>query len=143
MPKITEYGKTFRDWEGLLGACAQNASLLPGVESLKTALEALLNQARDLKLGQEAFTGQRKATTERLQQVVSDGREAARKLRALVLSQIGSRTELLSAFGISPIRTKTRKKESDLPPPVGPSPKPPEPEVKMAGQEAPRNPTSR
>ena len=119
MPKITEYGKTFRDWEGLLGACAQNAGLLPTVEPLKTALEALLNQARELKLEQEGFAGQKKGVTERLQKSVADGREAARKLRAHVLSQIGSKTEVLSAFGISPIRKKARKvKPAEEPPPA-------------------------
>lgn len=113
MPKITEYGKTFRDWEGLLGACAQHAAALPAVESLKTALEALLNQARELKVTQEGFAGQKKGVTEQLQKTVSDGREAARKLRAHVLSQMGSKTEVLSAFGISPIRKKTRKAPVD------------------------------
>jgi hypothetical protein len=118
MPKITEYGKTFRDWEGLLGACAQNASLLQGGDALKTALEAFLNQARDLKLEQEGFAGQKKAVTERLQKMVTDGREAARKLRAHVQSQIGTKTELLSAFGIAPLGKKGKKKPLEVRPPA-------------------------
>jgi hypothetical protein len=118
MPKITEYGKTFRDWEGLLGACAQNASSLQGGEALKTALETLLNQARELKVEQEGFAGQKKAVTERLQKTVTDGREAARKLRAHVQSQIGTKTELLSAFGIAPSGKKGKKKPTELKPPA-------------------------
>ena len=122
MPKITEYAKTFRDWEGLLGACSQNASLLPTVEPLKVALETLLNQSRDLKLEQEGFAGQKKAVTERLQKTVTEGREAARKLRAHVQSQIGTKTELLSAFGIAPIGKRGKKKPLEVRPPIASEP---------------------
>ena len=124
MPGITAYAKIFRDWEGLIGSCQQHAGLVPGVEALRTELEALLAQARDAKVLQESLTGSRQATTQRLQEMVADGREVARKIRHFVRVPLGSRSELLAAFGIKPTRPKLRKTR---PGEVLPPPKPGEP----------------
>ena len=109
MPQITEHAKIFRDWEGLIGSCLLNANLLVGVEPLRTGLETVLAQAREAKLLQESLAGSRMATTQRLREMVVDGRELARKIRYFVRIQTGSRSELLSVFGIKPTRPKLRK----------------------------------
>jgi hypothetical protein len=109
MPEITAYAKIFRDWEGLIGSCTQHASLVAGVEPLRTELEALLAQAREAKVLQESLNGSRQATTQRLLEMVADGRELARKIRFFVRVPLGSRSELLSAFGITPNRSRFRK----------------------------------
>jgi hypothetical protein len=121
MPEITAYAKIFRDWEGLIGSCTQHASLVAGVEPLRTDLETLLAQAREAKVLQESLTGSRQATTQRLLEMVADGRELARKIRFFVRVPLGSRSELLSAFGITPNRPKRRKTRPGevLPPSVG------------------------
>jgi hypothetical protein len=41
--------------------------------------------------------------------MVADGRELARKIRFFVRVPLGSRSELLSVFGIKPNRSKLRK----------------------------------
>lgn len=109
MAKITAYGKVFRDWEALLGACQQNAALLPGFESLKTEMETLLARARDLKIEQENLNGARKDATQRLRQLLDDGRETARKIRGFIQGHLGSKSERLSQFGISPNGRRSRK----------------------------------
>ena len=109
MPEITAYAKIFRDWEGLIGSCQQHASLVPGVESLRAELEAILAQVKEAKVLQESLTGSRLATTQRLKEMVVDGRELARKIRFFVRVPLGSRSELLSAFGVKPNRSKLRK----------------------------------
>lgn len=109
MAKITAYGKVFRDWEALLGACQQNAAQLPGFEALKAEMETLLAQARQLKIEQEDLNGARKDRTQRLLQLVEDGRETARKLRAFVQVHLGSKSERLSQFGIAPKGRKSRR----------------------------------
>ncbi len=109
MPEITAYAKIFRDWEGLIGSCIQHASLIVGVEPLRTELESVLTQAREAKVLQESLTGSRQATTQRLQEMVADGRELARKIRFFVRVPLGSRSELLPAFGIKPNRSRFRK----------------------------------
>jgi hypothetical protein len=122
MPEITAYAKIFRDWEGLIGSCAQHASLVAGVEPLRTELETVLAQAREAKVLQESLAGSRQATTQRLQEMVADGRELARKIRFFVRIPLGSRSELLSAFGITPNRSRFRKTRPGevLQPPAGP-----------------------
>jgi hypothetical protein len=119
MPGITEYGKIFRDWDGLLGAAEKRAALLPGVEGLKASLEALLAQAKEMKLQQEGFSGDKKETTEKLRNLVKEGRDAASMLRAFVKSRIGLRTEVLKEFGITPTRSRKRAvKTPEVPPPA-------------------------
>ena len=109
MPEITAYAKIFRDWEGLIGSCIQHASLIAGVEPLRTELEMVLTKVKEAKVLQESLTGQRQVTTQRLQEMVADGRELARKIRFFVRVPLGSRSELLPAFGITPTRSKLRR----------------------------------
>ena len=110
MPKVTAHGKIFRDWESLLGACEKNVSLLTGMEPLRTELETYLTQVRDLKLQQESLNGNKKAATQRLGQLLEQGIEVSRMLRAFVISRIGTKTELGKMFGLVPTSRKTRKK---------------------------------
>jgi hypothetical protein len=135
MPEITAKGKIFRDWEGLLGACAQNAGLLPGTDALKTALETLLAQARELKIQQENFDGNKQATTQRLQKALDDGREVARKLRAQVVVNLGTDSKHLSQFGVVPRQRKTRKTKTPATP-TPETPKPPTPKPPAASEQA-------
>src|SRR5436305_795115 len=107
MPGLTEYGKIFRDWEGLLGAVEKRAALLPGADALKAALAGHLTKARDLKLKQEGFDGDKKETTEQLRSAVKEGRDAASMLRAFVKGRIGLRTEVLKEFGVMATRLRS------------------------------------
>ena len=109
MPKLTAHGKIFRDWEALLGACEKNVTVLTGMEPLRTELETFLTQVRDLKLQQESLNGNKKATTQRLGELIDEGVEVSRMLRAFVLSRIGTKTDLGKMFGL-PTGRKTRKK---------------------------------
>ncbi len=79
------------------------------MEPLRADLEIVLAQAREAKVLQESLTGSRQATTQRLQEMVTDGRELARKIRFFVRVPLGSRSELLTAFGIKPTRVKLRR----------------------------------
>jgi hypothetical protein len=109
MPEITAFAKIFRDWEGLIGSCIQHASLVLGVEPLRIELETVLARARETKVLQESLAGSRQAATQRLQEMVADGRELARKIRFFVRVPLGSRNELLPVFGVAPTRSKLRK----------------------------------
>lgn len=120
MPATTAYGKIFRDWDGLLGAAEKRAAMLPGVDDHKAALVALLAKARELKLKQEGFSGDKQESTEQLKQVIKDGRDAASMLRAFVKSRLGLRTEVLKEFGIAPSSSRKRaaKTPAEVPPPT-------------------------
>jgi hypothetical protein len=112
MPKITAQADVFRDWEAVLGACSQNATLLAGVDSLKAELDAFLAQARDLKVQQETLEGQRRGLTQKLMKVIEDGRESARKLRAFAIIKLGTDNKALSQFGVAVRARRGRKSKS-------------------------------
>jgi hypothetical protein len=149
MPKITAHAKILRDWDALLGAVDANASLLPGVDDLKAALEQLLTDGRAAKVQQASLGSNRQAETQNVNQIMSDGQEMARKLRAFVFSHLGSRTDLVKQFGL-PVNRKSKKKKADpavpeTPPPASPSG--PEAHQAAAAQSGPapgpsRNPTA-
>jgi hypothetical protein len=120
MPQIRAQGNVFRDWDAILGACAQNAALLPGVDPLKAELEAFLAQAKDLKIQQETMEGQRRGVTQKLEKVIEDGREVVRKLRAFAVVRLGSDNKALSQFGVKARARRGSKKAKtpDTPPPT-------------------------
>jgi hypothetical protein len=115
MPKIKAYGPVFRDWEGLLGAVERNASLLPAADLHMKALQEAMARAKEMKLQQEDLIGKRRASTQAFKQILNEGDEAARKLRALIIATLGSQTELLRQFGISNRRRKSVKTAEPLP----------------------------
>ena len=138
MPKLTAHGKIFRDWEALLGACEKNVTVLTGMEPLRTELETFLTQVRDLKLQQESLNGNKKATTQRLGELIDEGVEVSRMLRAFVLSRIGTKTDLGKMFGL-PTGRRARKKAktpvAKLPAAAAGSPAEPPNPVQMKGEE--------
>jgi hypothetical protein len=103
MPPITADAKLFRDWESTVGASDKNPDLLPGVDPLKSDVQATLAKARDLKIQQEDLEGKRKAVTQQLTAVKQEGRNKVRKLRAFVVSQLGPDSKHLTQWGITPI----------------------------------------
>jgi hypothetical protein len=126
MPLLKAYADVFRDWDSVLGAVIQNAALLPGVDPYKADLEALLAQARDLKIQQETMEGQRQGVTQKLKKVIKDGREAVRKLKAFATIHLGSDNMALSQFGIRVrVGRSFRKKSPGTPPTQSPGTPPP------------------
>jgi hypothetical protein len=136
MPQVNAYADVFRDWEAVLGACAQNASLLPGVDPFKAELEGFLTLAKDLKIQQETLEGQRRGTTQKLKKAIEDGHESLRKLKAFVVIRLGSDNQALSQFGVA-ARARRGPRKAKTPPPT---PDTPTPTVGAAGHPQP-NPT--
>jgi hypothetical protein len=122
MPHITALAKQLRDWDGLIGNCRLNPAQLAGIEPLVEVLVGFLAVARDLKLDQENLNGQRKDRTQRLDQAVHDGQEAARHVRNFIKIRLGSHSEQLTQYGITPIRTRHRRNRLPEQPPPEPQP---------------------
>jgi hypothetical protein len=118
---IVAYADLFRDWEGVSGACAQNAALLPKSEAIRPELDAITAQVKDLKLQQENLMGNSQALTQNLVALVATGRETARKLRNQIKVELGAKSEHLVQFGIAPLRKPHRKATTVKPPPAGTS----------------------
>jgi hypothetical protein len=120
MPIKRARADVFRDWESVLGAATQNAALVPGVDPFKAELESFLAQARDLKIQQETLDGQRMGVTQKLDKVIQDGRESARKVRGYARIHLGTDNMALKQFGVAPrVRRGSKKaKPPETPPPT-------------------------
>src|SRR3954452_5600428 len=112
MPMRTAHADVFRDWDAVLGACTQNASLVPGVDPLKAELEGFLAQAKDLKIQQETLEGQRQAVTQKLEKALADGRETVRKIKAFAVVHLGSDNRALEQFGVKARRRLGPRKKT-------------------------------
>lgn len=123
MPGTTFAAET-RDWEGLLAAYMDNADLLVAAEPQKLALEAILSEAKTLKDVQQSHAAVRQESTQRLNELMERGREAARRLRGAVKANLGTKNERLVQFKVKPIRKRGSRK-STAPPAETPPPAPP------------------
>jgi hypothetical protein len=115
MPKGS-FADTSLDWESLQAACLANARELSAVEPFAQALSAIQTEVRETKALQEDLEGKRQGTTQRLNEAVKRGEEAARRLRGYVKARIGTNTEFLVQFGIAPIRPLKGRRKSPAPP---------------------------
>jgi len=123
MPIKNARADVFRDWEAVLGAATQNAPLVPGVDPFKSELEGFLAQARDLKVQQETLEGQRVGITQKLDKVIENGRESARKVRGYARIHLGSDNKALTQFGVAPrVRRGPKKAKPPETPPETPPP---------------------
>lgn len=122
MPIKNARADVFRDWDAVLGAATQNAALVPGIDPFKAELEGFLAQARDLKIQQETLDGQRMGITQKLDKMIEDGRESARKVRGYARIHLGSDNKALKQFGVAPrVRRGSKKaKPPETPPPTDP-----------------------
>jgi hypothetical protein len=120
MPIKNARADVFRDWDTVLGAATQNAASVPGIDPFKSELEGFLAQAKDLKIQQETLEGQRMGITQKLEKVIEDGRESARKVRGYARIHLGSDNKALKQFGVAPrVRRGSKKaKPPETPPPT-------------------------
>jgi uncharacterized protein YPO0396 len=116
MPQITSFADLIRDWEKLLSACQENSAALASVEPQRLTLNILLARGRELKDRQDALTAQKQQTTQELEALKEEGREAARRLRGAVKSLLGTRSELLVRFNMAPLRKRGPRKTFVKPP---------------------------
>jgi hypothetical protein len=104
------FADLIRDCESLLEACDANAAYLYGLELVRDPLAQTLETVKTLKGTQETSQGKRQVTTQYLKEECERAREAARRVRGFVKSRLGTKSELLTQFGIMPIRTRLRKR---------------------------------
>lgn len=109
MPDIGSYPKQTRDWEGVLAATAENAALLPDVQTEVAALQQTLSKVRDLKDRQESHRAAGQVTTQELKQTLKEGRDLASQLRDAAKFKIGRRSARLVQWSVTPLRPRTKK----------------------------------
>jgi hypothetical protein len=132
MATQNSFADVMDDWQDLLAACADHAETLASAEPQRAALEKLVKDARDVRTQQESAKAAKQELRQRLTLVLKDGREAARRLRAVVKGNLGTDNERLVQFDVAPNRKRGPRKPKDKEVP------PPEPEK----TEAPQKPSA-
>ena len=108
---------TTLEWHGLLAACREHEALLPDLLAERASLELSLGKARSQQVLQESYTAARQEATQRMHQALAEGKESAEKIRDIVKSTLGRRSELLVHFRVAPQRKYRRKaKVKETPP---------------------------
>lgn len=117
MATQNSFADVMDDWQALLAACADHAETLAPAEPQRAALEKLLKDARDIRTQQESAKAAKQEMRQRLTLVLKEGREAARRLRAVVKGNLGTDNERLVQFDVAPVRKRGPRKPKEAPPP--------------------------
>jgi hypothetical protein len=119
----SSYADIVRDWEKLLTSTKENASDLVEAERHRAALEEHLAATKVLKAKQDANRAEKQENTRELKAALVKGRELAIRLRGVVRANLGPRSELLTKFGVAPLRKRSRAgKPAEGETPEGPAP---------------------
>ena len=113
----SSFADYMKDWESLLEAVRENQDLLPNVDLNLIELSDLVDQVKQNKTKQELHAGARQKATQDVGLLLDLGKEAAVKLRGFVKAKLGPKNELLVRFGVSPVRTRSRRTLKPPPPP--------------------------
>jgi hypothetical protein len=125
MATVNSFADVISHWQNLLAACADNASSLTAAEPQRLVVEQMLKNVMDLKALQDSHRGAKQQVRQQLDQILKDGREAARRLQGAVKANLGTSNERLVQFNIKPIRPRgSRKSKVVPPPPPAPAPVP-------------------
>jgi hypothetical protein len=118
MATVNSFADVISHWQNLLAACADNASSLTAAEPQRLVVEQMLKNVMDLKALQDSHRGAKQQVRQQLDQILKDGREAARRLQGAVKANLGTSNERLVQFNIKPIRPRGARKPKVVPPPT-------------------------
>jgi len=118
MSTVNSFADVISQWQKLLAACADNAAGLTTAEPQRLVVEKLLKDVMDLKAVQDSHTAAKQEIRQQLQKVLTEGREAARRLQGAVKANLGTANERLVQFNIKPIRPRGARKAKVVPPPA-------------------------
>jgi hypothetical protein len=112
MPKVA-IADTFRDWEGLLAAAERIADQEPGLPAHIAALRATFEALREVNELRRNLEGRRREAAQRFTALREEGLEKSLRLRALIRSTLGHRSEGLVEYGMKPRRSYRRRAAAD------------------------------
>lgn len=122
MPNTGSYAQVVQMFKKVLAATAEHAAKLPDVSQLREELQATLLDAEGAKARQESLTATRQATTQELEEVLTQGRDLVMRLQFAAKLALGPRNEQLVQFGSAPLRGRGGKPKVVLPLPEAPAP---------------------
>lgn len=114
-------------WTRLLQASDANQSILPDLATLKGILQGVIEELRVITARQDAHRASLQSDTQRLQELMVQGRDVATQLRAVIVSHLGPRNPKLAEFRMRYLGKPVRKGEE-----LKAKPKPETPEAPAA-----------
>jgi hypothetical protein len=112
MPR-TRAGHTVGDWLELAELVTpETLAGSPLLERTHGELRGFLNEIRDLIVQRDFYEARKQETTQRIQEILPEGRRTATLLRRALKQQLGPDNEQLAAFGIQPLRGRKRSRKA-------------------------------
>ena len=125
MAREPKYGVTVNGWERLDKKLEQYMADFPHLEAPRLRLREMIGLGAELVAQQALHTAGKQEATQRLQELLAEGRKLATFLRTGVKQHYGNRSEKLAEFDLQPFRG--RKSQATTPPEKRPD-KQPDPE---------------
>jgi len=122
MSAAQAFAQEMDDWEALRLAVHDNAPNLPDVQRAQVAFEDIMVKVQEMRARQGSLTAARQEATQLLKKLLVDGRELASRLRLVVKSNLGPKSERLVQFRIAPQRKPIRKRKDEKKPETTPPP---------------------
>lgn len=119
-----QYMNTVNGWDRIITAVSTNAGEVPQLEINLGKLRAKTEGVRSLYAQHAALAAARQETTQELQQMIEEGDELVRFLKAGAKAHYGKRSEKLIEFGVQPLRGRARRKPTEPPAPETTAPEP-------------------
>ena len=116
----TTYAGVMGDLGQLITALTANAAELPHLEGTRAKIEKILADAQEAAKRQAALVASKQEASKEIRKLLDEGRRLATAARGLLKEQYGIRSEKLAEFGVPPFRGKAPRTQ-----PGGPTPSTP------------------
>ena len=125
MAREPKYGTTLNGWQRLLTSMEANPQDFPQLEIYRAQLQTMLDAARQAAKEQTAMAAAKQDATQRLNDLLTEGRKLVTFLRGGVKQRYGDKSEKLVEFDLAPARPRVKTpKEAKTPSPPPPTPHP-------------------
>jgi hypothetical protein len=111
MPELT-LGQFLKAAEVMTKSLSTHAEEMPFLEKHRTKFDSTYSQVKDILAQQAELTARKQELSKQLAELVSDGRQQLSFLKVVVKDHFGKRAERLVAFGVQPLRSRSRSKVS-------------------------------
>jgi hypothetical protein len=124
MAREPKYGTTLNGWQRLLTSMEANPQDFPQLEIYRAQLQTMLDAARQAAKEQTAMAAAKQDATQRLNDLLVEGRKLVTFLRGGVKQRYGDKSEKLVEFDLAPVRPKAKSSTDAAKPPAPPPPAP-------------------
>ncbi|MFL6259549.1 MAG: hypothetical protein ACJ76Y_07555 [Thermoanaerobaculia bacterium] len=122
MAREPKYGTTLNGWQRLLTSIEANPQDFQQLEAYRAQLQTMLDAARQAAKEQTAMAAAKQDATQRLNDLLVEGRKLVTFLRGGVKQRYGDKSEKLVEFDLAPVRQRVRSSTDAAKPPAPSNP---------------------